>query len=124
MTSTPENSRQKYDVHLYPVAIITVRGVEADSQRAAGCIACGQMRDELMRRFGRVQVDFDGEFAGFLVDVPGDIEFAQSQFIYNEENPLLVLLQRFVAWHDSEGADPSQLAQLLAETREVIEHSA
>jgi len=110
----------RFDVHLYPVGMVTVRGIEADSQLAAGCLACSQMRDALLDRFRRIQVEFDGEFSGFLVDVEGDHEFAQSRFFHNGDDPLIDLFRRFVRCHDSSQPDSSQLPALLAEAREEI----
>jgi hypothetical protein len=114
----------RFDVHLYPVSIVTVRGIEADSPLAAGCLACSKMRDALLYRFRRIQVEFDGEFTGFLVDVEGDHEFAQSRFFHNEDDPLMDLLRRFVCCHESNQPDSSRLSALLAEAREKIAQSA
>ena len=122
MPETPSDSLRTFQVHLYPVAIVSTE-IQTNTERDAIRFACAKLHADLQRRLRSAGIDFDGEYAGFLVDAADDQEFTQSRYFYNSENPLLDLLGRFVEWHEAEQPDPEQLNKLLDEAEDVFRHS-
>ncbi len=72
----------KYTVHLYPIVMVKVEGVEAESQVEA--IKKAEMQTDLNALFAGYADDIDC----FHVDEEGDTEYANSQWYDKNYLPL------------------------------------
>ena len=78
-----------YDVHLFPLVRVKVRGVEADSQIAAiGKAEAMVNLPRLFDRTGEVDTEYAEEISHFLVDEEGDPDFERSEWYHFKDGVL------------------------------------
>ena len=78
-----------YDVHLFPLVRVKVRGVEADSQIAAiGKAEAVVNLNQLFDRTGDVDTEYAEEISHYLVDEEEDPEFERSEFYHFKDGVL------------------------------------
>ena len=116
MNSSPSNPT-KFDVHLYAVVRVKVSGVEAASHEAAVEQAINDT--DVYACIPGPDTEFADEYSHFLVDVVGDEDNDESKWFYSLDQPSTSNLKRLVAWFDA-GRDETELAQIIADAREIV----
>lgn len=111
---------QQYDVHLFAVARRKVSGVNATSHRKA--IKSALAETDLYACFNGAETEYAEELCHFLVDVVGDDEYAQSQWYYSQDAPLMSNLARLVSWYER-GRSGEELEQIILDARDVLANS-
>jgi hypothetical protein len=63
----------QFDIHIYAVVRVKVRGVEAENQAAA--IARAVRETDLFEEIHRPEAEFSEDISHYLVDIQGDEEY-------------------------------------------------
>lgn len=111
---------QQYDVHLFAVVRRKVAGIDATSHREA--IEATLVKTDLYACFDGTEAEYAEELSHFLVDVVGDDEYAQSQWYYSQDAPLMSNLARLVSWYER-GRPGEELEQIIRDARDVLANS-
>jgi hypothetical protein len=110
-----------FDVHLFPVIRVKISVVDAPSPRDAVEETLRHIGPNFYARFKEPDSEFADEFSHYLVDVPGDADFRESQWFYSTQEPLLSLLRRLQQWDERGRTDGQLLDKLLADARDAVE---
>ena len=111
---------EQFDVHVFAVVRLKVAGVEATSHRKA--IETALSKTDLSDCFAGPESEYAEELSHFLVDVVCDDDYAQSQWYYSQDVPLMSNLARLVTWYER-GRPDDELGQIIRDAREILANS-
>lgn len=115
----------QFDVHVFAEIRQKFEKVEADTNQAAVLKALETV--EFRRWMDQFQYTPAGElapagefsegFAGFLVDVCGDTEYAKTQFFFDTGDKYVELAKKIIAWADDNNRSMATMLTLADELR-------